>query len=73
MIDTVSNLVELVRIDTKLRLTLPRNMHRSGSHDIRGQHAASMKMKKRLLDQSSNSYQKVVESKKIQPLAKPAN
>jgi hypothetical protein len=67
IIDTVSNLVELVRIDDKTWRTLPENMHKSGSHAIHGQHNA---YEANSLDQSSNSCCKVVEPKMFQPPVK---
>ena len=36
VIDTITNLVELVRIDEKNQIKLQKNMHNVGWHDIRG-------------------------------------
>ena len=55
---------------TKHRDILPKNMHKSGFHDTRGQHDVSMIMEENSSDQSSNIYYKVVESKTFQPPAK---
>jgi hypothetical protein len=52
MIDTVLDLVELVRIDDK---TIAKKYAQVCSHDTRGQHAVSMIMEANLLDQSFNS------------------
>ncbi len=60
MIDTVSNLVELVRIDD----------HKSGCHNTHGQHDVSMIMEENSSDQSFNTYYKVAESKMFQPPVK---
>ncbi len=74
MIDTVSNLVELVRIDDKTSAHIARkfaqDLHKSGCHVTHGQHIASMIMEENSLDQNSSSCYKVAESKMFQPPAK---
>jgi hypothetical protein len=49
---------------------LPKNMHKSGSHNTRGRHDVSMIMEENSSDQSSNTYYKVVESRTFQPPVK---
>jgi hypothetical protein len=61
MIDTVSNLVELVRIDDKTLATIARKKHTSGFQDTHCQRDVSMTMEANSLDQSSSFCYKVVE------------
>ena len=67
MIDTVSNFVEPVRIDDKTSGHIAKKYAQVCSHDTHGRHDVSMIMEENSLDQSSNTYYKVAESKTFQP------
>jgi hypothetical protein len=70
MIDTVSNLVELVQINNKTLAHIAKKYAQVWLSRNCGQHAVSMIMEANSLGQSSNSYYKVVESKMFQPPVK---